>query len=179
MGSRRGGAGSQQVSAVIASSLGPKYRLRVLDNAAMIDHFASQVRRAFSLQYVMEIVTLILVLLGIGDTLAASVAAHTREIGMMRAVGLHRSSVFRIVVLEGAAVALLGLSLAALLGMALSVFWVKVQFPALLGWGIDLHVPLLPIVATMVITVALCLAGALGPSLRAAYLSVPAALRSE
>jgi putative ABC transport system permease protein len=173
------GQDPEQVSATIASSLGPKYRLRVLDNAAMIDHFASQVRRAFSLQYVMEVVTLILVLLGIGDTLAASVAAHTREIGMMRAVGLHRSSVFRIVILEGAAVAMLGLALAGLLGMGLSVFWVEVQFPALLGWGIDLHAPLFPIVATIVITVALCLAGAFGPALRAAYLSVPAALRSE
>jgi putative ABC transport system permease protein len=169
----------QQVSTVIASTLGPKYRLRVLDNTAMIDHFASQVRQAFSLQYVMELVTLILVLLGIGDTLAASVVAQTREIGIMRAVGLHRSNVFHIVILEGAAVALLGLTLAGLLGTALAVFWVEVQFPALLGWGLDLHVPLVPIVATIVITVALCLAGALGPSLRAAYLSVPAALRSE
>jgi putative ABC transport system permease protein len=175
----REGNDPQQVSTAIANTLGPKYRLRVLDNTAMIDHFASQVRQAFSLQYVMELVTLILVLLGIGDTLAASVVTQTREIGMMRAVGLHRSNVFHIVILEGAAVALLGLALAGFLGTALAVFWVEVQFPALLGWGLDLHVPLVPIVATIVITVALCLAGALGPSLRAAYLSVPVALRSE
>jgi putative ABC transport system permease protein len=169
----------QAVAAAIARDLGRSHRLRVLDTAAMIDHWASQARQAFSLQYVTAAIALLLVLVGVGDTLAASVAARTREIGMMRAVGLHRSGVFRIVILEGAAVAVLGLMLAGTVGLALAVFWVEVQFPAILGWSIDLHVPLASVLGTAVVTLALCLAGSFLPSLRAAHLPVTAALRNE
>jgi putative ABC transport system permease protein len=167
------------VAAVIARALGRTYRLRVLDTAAMIDHWAGQVRQAFSLQHVTRAITFLLVLVGVGDTLAAGVAARTREIGMMRAVGLHRSGVFRIVLLEGAAIAVLGLALASVVGLALGVFWVEVQFPAFLGWSLDLHMPLASVLGAAIITLALCLAGSFLPSLRAAHLPVAAALRNE
>ena len=145
----------------------------------MIEYFASQVRQAFGLQYVMEAITLLLVLIGIGDTLAAGVASRTREIGMMRAVGVRRKSIFQIVLLEGAGIAVMGLLLAAAIGVALGVFWVFVQFPAILGWNLDFHPPVMPMVFMGAITLLLCLGGSFIPALRAARLAVPAALRNE
>ncbi len=173
------GSDPKTVAAAIASNLGRSHRLRVWENAALLDHFASQARQAFSVQYVMAAIALLLVLVGVGDTLAASVTARTREIGMMRAVGLSRSGVVRIVILEGMAIAVLGLVLAGAVGLALGVFWVEVQFPAFLGWGLTLHLPMAFILATAVITLTLCLAGSLLPSLRAAWLPVTVALRTE
>src|SRR5262249_50175525 len=169
----------QKVAGVIADRLGREYRLRVLDSAAMIDYFSSQVRQAFGLQYVMEAITLLLVLIGVGDTLAAGVISRTREIGMMRAIGVHRGSVFQIVLLEGAAIAVLGLLLAVLLGTALGIFWVSVQFPAILGWNLELHPPLVSMVLMAAVTMFLGLAGPLLPAVRAARLAVPTALRNE
>jgi len=169
----------QTVAAAIATNLGRAYRLRVWENAALLEHFASQARQAFSMQYVMAAIALLLVLVGVGDTLAASITARTREIGMMRAVGLPRSAVVRIMLLEGMAIAVLGLLLAGAVGFALGVFWVEVQFPAFLGWGLNLHVPLAFVLATVLITLTLCLAGSLLPSLRAARLPVTVALRTE
>jgi putative ABC transport system permease protein len=169
----------QEIAGVIADRLGREYRLRVLDSAAMIDYFSSQVRQAFGLQYVMEAITLLLVLIGVGDTLAAGVISRTREIGMMRASGVHRGSVFQIVLLEGAGIAFLGLLLAVLLGIALGIFWVNVQFPAILGWNLELHPPLASMVLMAAVTIFLCLAGSLLPAVRAARLAVPKALRNE
>jgi ABC-type antimicrobial peptide transport system permease subunit len=83
------------------------------------------------------------------------------------------------VMLEGTGIAVLGLLLAGALGFALGLFWVDVQFPAFLGWNLDLHVPVPSILITAVVTVLLCLAGSFLPSLRAAHLTVPAALRNE
>src|SRR5262245_8806815 len=57
------------VSAAIAGELGQRYRLRVVETRELIDHFANQARQAFGLQYVMAAITLLLVLIGIGDTL--------------------------------------------------------------------------------------------------------------
>ena len=163
----------------IRRGLAGKYRLRVLSSAEMIQYFAAQVREAFSLQHLLEIVTLFLVVVGVGDTLAAAVATRRRQFGMMRAIGLHRTRLFRMVMLEGMAIGLLGVLLAVGLGVALSTFWVQVQFPALLGWTLEQYVPLVFVVAAGTVTVALCLVGALIPSIRAASLSPVVVLRGE
>src|SRR5262249_26956003 len=101
------------------------------------------------------------------------------ELGMMRAVGLRRSQLFKIVLLEGGTIGLLGLALAAGAGLALSLFWVQIQFPALLGWALDLHVPYWFAGTAAVVTMLLCVVGSFLPALHAANLRVPAALRSD
>ena len=169
----------QAVAAAIASDFGEKYRLRVLETPAMIEYFAAQARAAFSSQYLMEAIALLLILIGIGDTLAADVTARTREISMMQAGGLRRSWIVQIVILEGAAIGVLGLLLAGALGVVLGFFWVDVQFPAILGWNLDLHVPLGSMLVTAVVTMVLCLVGSVLPALRAAHLAIPAGLRGE
>ncbi len=83
------------------------------------------------------------------------------------------------VLLEGAGIAVMGLLLAGMLGIALGVFWVDVQFPAILGWNLELHPPVVSMIVMAVVTLLLCLAGSLLPALRAARLAVPAALRNE
>ncbi len=167
------------VRTAIERVLGRKYRLQVQSSAALIDFFAGEVRRAFSALYLMEGIIFLLVLVGIGDTLAAGVVERTREFGMMRAIGAHRSRLFGIVMLEGAVIGILGLLLAVCTGIALGVFWVEVQFPAVLGWKLELHFPALFAAAMAVATLVLCIAGSVLPSRRAARLSVPAALRYE
>jgi putative ABC transport system permease protein len=167
------------VRAAIERELGRRYRLQVQSSAALIDFFAGEVRRAFSALYLMEGIIFLLVLVGIGDTLAAGVVERTREFGMMRAIGAHRSRLFGIVMLEGAVIGILGLLLAVCTGIALGVFWVEVQFPAVLGWKLELHFPALFAAAMAVATLVLCIAGSVLPSRRAARLSVPAALRYE
>lgn len=161
----------------IQKELGIKYRLTIRSSAELIEYFVGQVRQAFSLQYLLEAITLLLVVIAIGDTLAATVLERMREIGMMRAVGLRRGHLVGMIVLEGVAIGVLGLIMATMTGLALGTFWVTTQFPALLGWDLDLHIPYRFAGAAMVLTLVLCAAGSLLPGLRAARLSVAAALR--
>jgi putative ABC transport system permease protein len=167
------------VHAAIARALGQSDRLLIRTRAEFVQYLADQARQAFSLLYIMEAVVFLLVLIGIGDTLATSVLERMRELGMMRAVGLRRSDVVSMVVLEAGGICMLGLALAALAGGALGVFWVQVQFPLLVGWGLELHLPGAFVITGALLTLALCLAGALFPSLRAAHVAVPMALRGE
>jgi putative ABC transport system permease protein len=173
------GADRRQVSAAITERLGSKYRIRVQSSPELVGYFAGQVREAFSALYLMDAIIFLLVLVGIGDTLAAGVVERTREFGLMRAVGLHRSSLFQLVMLEGVAIGALGLILAVAAGLALGIFWVEVQFPAILGWKLELHFPTVFALVAAALATALCLVGSLIPSGRAARLSVPAALRYE
>ncbi len=173
------GVDPMAVKQAIEERLGRKYRLRVRSGAELMDYFRSQVRDGFSFLYIMEIITFLLVLIAIGDTLATGVIDRTRELGLMRAVGLPSSRIFTMVMLEGAAIAVLGIALAVGAGLTLGLFWVEIQFPAILGWNLSLHFPVVFGMTAAALTLALCLAGSLLPSLRAARLSVQAALRTE
>jgi putative ABC transport system permease protein len=167
------------VRRAIEERLGRKYRLRVRSGAELMEYFRSQVHQGFGFLYIMEVITFLLVLIAIGDTLATGVIDRTRELGMMRAVGLPRSRIFAMVMLEGTAIAVLGIALATGAGLTLGLFWVEVQFPAILGWNLNLHFPVAFSLTAAALTLALCLVGSLLPSLRAARLSIPAALRNE
>ena len=173
------GAERIDVEDAIRRQLGQKHRLTIQSSNNLIDYFVGMVHEAFRPTYLAEAITFILVLIGVGDTLAMGVLERTREFGMMRAVGLFRFHLFALVMLEGVTIGLLGLLLAVVAGMALGLFWVNVQFPALAGWVVDLHVPYLFASAAAGLALLLCIAGSFLPSMRAALLSVPAALRSE
>jgi putative ABC transport system permease protein len=97
----------------------------------------------------------------------------------MRIVGLRRSRLFAMVLLEGLALGVLGLMLALAAGLGLGLFWVKIQFPAILGWNLRLYFPTAFAVAAAALTLILCLLASIMPSVRAARLPVPAALRNE
>jgi putative ABC transport system permease protein len=127
----------------------------------------------------MEAVIFLIVLVAMGDTLSSSVAERTRIFGMMRAVGLSRSDLFTIVLLEGAAIGVLGLLLALGVGTTLGTFWVTVQFPAVLGWALHLHFPYRFVAGASAVTIVLCIVAAVLPSIRAGRLAVVAALRTD
>jgi putative ABC transport system permease protein len=168
-----------EIDATIARRLGERYRIMVRSSADLVAYFAAQARQAFRFTYMLEAITFLLVSLAIADTLASGVVERTRQFGMMRAVGLHRAALFTIVMLEGTAIGALGLFLASLTGLALGAFWVQIQFPDILGWRLDMHVPLIFILIATALTMLLCVAGSLLPALQAARLGVPQALRNE
>ena len=167
------------VAADIRRRLGTSNRLQVRSGAQLIRYFADQVRQAFSLLYLVEAVIFALILIAMGDNLAAGVVERMREFGMMRAVGVRRSRVSRTVVLEGAVIGGLGIWLAVLGGVALGYFWVQVQFPAILGWRLEMHFPYRFAMLTSGLALALCLLGSFLPARRAARTLPSAALRYE
>jgi putative ABC transport system permease protein len=173
------GADLTEVQAAIGRRLGIEQRLRIRTRAGFVDHLTDQARQAFQAFLPMKIVVFLLVLIGIGDTLATSVLERTREIGMMRAVGIRRGSVVAMVVLEASAIAILGLVLAVATGVALGTFWVNVQFPAVVGWTLDYHFPIEFVLVGAMLLLTLSVAGSLLPALRAAFMPVSVALRTD
>jgi putative ABC transport system permease protein len=172
-------ADPRRVAARIEKTVGSRFRVLVQSSEELIQYFASQVRQAFRIMYVMDAITLLLVAIGISDTLATTALDRTREFAMMRAVGLQRRHVLTQIVLEGLALGVLGILLASVLGVVLGLLWVVELFPAMTGWLPRLHLPYGFAAVTFVITVLICLVSSLGPAARAARLPVTAALRTE
>jgi putative ABC transport system permease protein len=167
------------VTTQIGRRVGQRYRIQTRSGSDFRAFFASQARRAFSGLYLMEFVTFSLVMVGLGDALAAGVFERKRHFAMMRAIGLGRADLAWIVVLESVGIGVLGLVMAIATGMTLGVFWVLLEFPAIAHWDLELHVPYNLVVSALFLVLFVSLAAAVLPSAKLASLPVSSALRDE
>ena len=78
---------------------------------------ASQIDQMLNLVYVLLFMALAIALLAVANTLALSVFERTREIGLLRAVGMSRKQVRQSVRWESVLVALLGTTLGTTIGL--------------------------------------------------------------
>ena len=118
---------------------------------------------------VMVALAVIIALIGIANTLALSVFERTRELGLVRAVGMTRRQLRRMVRLEAALVATFGAALGIGLGLLFGA-GVVAALPASFASG--LSVPIITIVAVMLVAAAAGVAAAWLPARRAGRLDV-------
>src|SRR5204862_1625352 len=85
------------------------------------DNQAKQINQLLGLIYVMLALSVLVSLFGIVNTLALSIHERTRELGMLRAIGMSRRQVRRLVRYESVITALIGAVLGAVLGVIFAV----------------------------------------------------------
>jgi putative ABC transport system permease protein len=136
----------------------------------------AQVNQLLFLVYALLGLAIIIAVLGIVNTLALSVLERTREIGLLRAVGLSRPQLRRMVRLESIAIAVLG----AVLGVGLGiVFGIALQ-RSQAGEGLEvLAVPWVQLVVFVLLAGVVGVLAALWPAHRAAKLDVLRAITTE
>ena len=127
------------------------------------------------LLYVLLALSVIVSLFGIVNTLVLAVFERTRELGMLRAVGMTRRQVRRLVRHESIIVALIG----TVLGMAVGLFLAALVTQALSDEGISFTVPVGTLVAFVVVAVVSGMLAAILPARRASRLNVLDALQYE
>ena len=139
------------------------------DQGEFADEQKGQVDQLLLLINAMLVLSVVIAALGIVNTLAMSVIERTREIGLLRAVGLGRGQLRRMVRLEAVVIsvygAVLGLVLGTLFGVALS--------RSLADQGItELSVPVPRLGVFLLVAALIGVLAALGPARRAARLQV-------
>jgi putative ABC transport system permease protein len=173
------GHSGDEVRTEIERTLGVRYHIRVLPLDELVDWFAEQVRRAFTGLDVLAALVIVVVLVGIGDSLAAGMMERTRELGVARAVGVRRRVLGRTIVGESLMLGVLGVIVATVIGLGLGVLWVKSTFPALLGWTLSLHIPLARTGELALTALGISLVAAYLPTIRVVRLDPVRALRAE
>lgn len=119
---------------------------------------------------------LVIAVLGVVNTLGLSVIERTREIGLLRAVGLSRWQLRRMIGLESVAIALLGAVLGVLLGLAFGT----ALMGSLRDQGLTItRIPWSNVVMFLLASVLIGLVSALFPARRAARLDVLKAIATE
>lgn len=116
-------------------------------------------------------------LLALMNTLAISVLARTREIGMLRAVGATRRQIRRMVLAESLLLSVIGTGFGAIAGLWLG--YALVVAMGALGWEMPYSFPWTGLLATAVAGITFGVLAAIGPARSAAKLDVVAALHQE
>src|SRR3712207_3400297 len=140
-----------------------------------VDVRASGLNQILNLFYVLLALSVIVSLFGMVNTLILSVFERTRELGMLRAVGMTRRQARRMVRQESVITALIG----AACGLPLGMFVAGLISNALADEGIGFSVPWGQLVAFTVIAVIAGVLAAIVPARRAAKLNVLRALQYE
>ena len=136
---------------------------------------AQQINQILTLVYALLGLAVIIALMGIANTLALSIFERTRELGLLRAVGMSRRQVRATIRWEAVIIAMLGTTLG--LGIGMFFGWAMVQ--ALASQGITTFVVPVSQLAVVVVIAALAgLTAAILPARRAAKLDVLGAIAS-
>jgi putative ABC transport system permease protein len=165
---------SAAVERSLKRALGAFPDAKVATRDAWAKSRASGFTQVLNLFYVLLALSVVVSLFGMVNTLALSVFERTRELGMLRAVGMSRRQARRMIRHESIVTALIG----AALGIPLGIGLAAAACQALSSWGVSFTVPPRVILFVLIALSAGSLA-ALLPARRASRLNVLGALQYE
>ncbi len=154
----------------------PYVVLSVLDAEDFAAALAEQVNQILVVLYALLGLSIAIAVLGIVNTLALSVIERTREIGLMRAVGLGRLQLAGIITIESVLTAMFG----TIVGVALGVAVAAVMPTVFTTTGLTtLAIPWAQLAGMVALAAAVGVLAALWPASRAARLPVLDAVASD
>jgi putative ABC transport system permease protein len=164
-------ATTQSLEAAVAEFPDAKVQTR----EAWIDQQDEDFNQFLTMLYVLLALSVIVSIFGMVNTLILSVFERTRELGMLRAVGMTRRQARRMVRHESVITALIG----AALGLPLGIFLAALVTQALQEFDLRFQIPWGQLVFFAIIAVIVGILAAIMPARRAAKLNVLRALQYE
>ncbi|MEU6476012.1 FtsX-like permease family protein [Streptomyces sp. NPDC047017] len=167
---------AKEAYAALKTSLEPYPQYQVRDQTDYKKELKDQIGQLLNMVYGLLALAIIVAVLGVVNTLALSVVERTREIGLMRAIGLSRRQLRRMIRMESVVIALFG----ALLGLGLGMGWgaTAQKLLALEGLGV-LDIPWPTIIGVFAGSAFVGLFAALVPAFRAGRMNVLNAIATD
>jgi putative ABC transport system permease protein len=170
------GVSMEQGRAAISAVTDPYPNAELQDKDEFADSIVGQINQVVSLIYILLFLAVVIAVIGIVNTLSLSIFERTRELGLLRAVGMTRSQMRSAVRWESVIIAFIGTALGLVIG---SVFgWAVIR--ALSDQGIDDFT--YPFALLVVVAIFAFLAGVVAavlPARRASRLDVLQAITTD
>lgn len=110
-----------------------------------LDAARDTINRFFIATWILDLVAVVVGIIGVINAQLAAVMDRSREIVMLRTVGVSARQITRALVLECGTLGVLGGLLGLALGSMLSAQFVLVSMRLLTGWRLPFHLPVLPL----------------------------------
>ncbi|MEV2213744.1 FtsX-like permease family protein [Streptomyces sp. NPDC050997] len=167
---------AEQAYAALKKSMHEYPQYQVRDQTDYKQELKDQIGQLLNMVYGLLALAIIVAILGVVNTLALSVVERTREIGLMRAIGLSRRQLRRMIRMESVVIALFG----ALLGLGLGMGWGATAQKLLALEGLNvLEIPWPTIIGVFIGSAFVGLFAALVPAFRAGRMNVLNAIATE
>jgi putative ABC transport system permease protein len=169
-------AKSESVHAALRSVMDREFPVvEVRNQQELKENQEEQINQLLGLIYALLALAVIVSLFGIANTLALSIHERTRELGMLRAIGMSRRQVRTMIRYEAVITALIG----AILGMVVGVIFAALIAQPLKDEGFALSYPVGTLFGMLVFAAFAGVIAAIGPARRASRLDVLDALHYE
>ncbi|MFD7280082.1 ABC transporter permease [Streptomyces sp. NPDC059862] len=161
----------------LEEALGSNPAVKVQDKKDISNEIAQMFTLMLNMLYGLLAMAVIVAVLGVINTLAMSVFERSQEIGMLRAIGLDRKGIKRMVRLESLVISLFG----GVLGIGLGVFfgWAAGELLASTMATYELVLPWTRMAVFLLLAATVGVLAALWPARRAARLNMLSAIKSE
>ncbi|WP_171108356.1 MULTISPECIES: ABC transporter permease [unclassified Streptomyces] len=161
----------------LEKALGANPGIKVQDRKDISNEIASMFTLMLNMLYGLLAMAVIVAVLGVINTLAMSVFERSQEIGMLRAIGLDRKGIKRMVRLESLVISLFG----GVLGIGLGGFfgWAAGELLATKTPTYELVLPWARMAVFLLLAATVGVLAALWPARRAARLNMLTAIKSE
>lgn len=170
------GVDPDDLHAAVADAVAPYVVVSVMDDEEFVSSLADQVNQLLVILYALLGLSIVIAVLGIINTLALSVIERTREIGLLRAVGLGRFQLAGTVTIESVLTAVFGTVVGLGVGVALASALPRVFADDGLS---ALVVPWGSLVTMLVLAVVVGVLASVWPAARAARMPVLDAVSYE
>jgi putative ABC transport system permease protein len=147
----------------------------VMNQQELKENREEQVNQLVNLVYALLGLAIVISLFGIANTLALSIHERTRELGMLRAIGMSRRQVRTMIRYESVITALIG----AILGMVLGIIFAALIAQPLKDEGFTLSYPVGSLIVLLVLAALAGVIAAIPPARRASRLNVLESLQYE
>ncbi len=170
------GADQAKVQALLTKGVELAFPVaEVLNQGELKESREEQVQQLVNLVYALLLLAIVVSLFGIANTLALSIHERTRELGMLRAIGMSRRQVRTMIRYEAVITALIG----AILGMALGLVFAALIARPLKDEGFTLSFPVGSLIALLILAGLAGVLAAIAPARRASRLDVLESLQYE
>ncbi|AVT38110.1 ABC transporter permease [Plantactinospora sp. BB1] len=170
------GASVDQVMPSVETLLADSPEVSVADRADFIEQQTGQLDGLLTMIQILLALAIVIAVLGIVNTLALSVLERTRELGLLRAIGLRRGQTMRMITVEAVVISVFGALLGVVVGTGLGAAVVR----ALREDGItDLVLPWTEMGVFLGLAAVVGVVAAVLPAIRAARLNVLGAIAHE
>ena len=172
------GQSPREVRDRIERLYGRSQHLTLESNEAIRSRALGLITQTTSLFDVMSIITMMVAALGVINTLTMNVAERTREIGMLRSLGMTRRQIAKMILAEAGMMGLVGGALGIVFGVLMSRT-VLSSMNRMAGFRLEFTLPLAGVVVSLIIALVISQLAALWPARRAARIRIIEAIQFE
>jgi putative ABC transport system permease protein len=175
----RNGVSPQTARTELESTFGPKYHAFAVTNREIRTEVMRIFDQTFVITYALLAVAIIVAILGIINTLTALILERTRELALLRVIGMTAGEIRRMIVLESSILGMTSTVIGIAMGYVLSWILIYVINKQSFGWTIEFHTPVRTILISCAITLLAAGMAGLVPSRMASRINLAAAIKAE